>query len=412
MSEGRVERMTFSRSERGALAPQMNEPIGRVLVACWTELKTDPRVVRQVDWLASAGWTVDTVGFGPVPHPAVRQHHELLDSPRWTHNRALLALALAQPSARLRFRLLSESRMPEAVRRLARGGEYDLILVNDLDFVPWVVGHRWPPSMRFHLDLHEFEIPELPDGTALMPLMAPYQRWLWKRIGSSRFSSRSTVAGAIADHYRDDFGIPRPAVVRNTPAFVDQLPTDVDPRHIRLVYHGHAAWARGLGDLIEAMALLDDRFDLTLMLTGQEDVRADVAERVDGVPGVRIVPPVPMADVARALNQYDLEIMFFPPSTPGLRFALPNKLFEAVQGRLGLVSGRSPSMTEIIEYYGNGVVVPDWTAAALAATLNELTAPQIQALKNASVVAAEDLNSDAERARFLASIDPEHQRPS
>ncbi|MBX3099083.1 MAG: hypothetical protein KF761_05835 [Salinibacterium sp.] len=389
----------------------VSAPNGRVLVACWTDLETDPRVAREIAWLAAEGWTVDTVGFGATPGPAVRTHYAITDAPVWSRNRALLGLALAQPSMSLRFRLLMESRMPVDVRQLALAGEYDLIFINDLDFVPWALGHTWPETVRFHLDLHEFEIPELPPGTAYLPLMLPYKKWQWARIGSPRFATRSSVAGAIANHYRDTFGIPRPAVVRNAPAYVEQSPTPVDPHHIRLIYHGHAAWARGLGVIIEAMALTDERFDLTLMLTGSAAVRDEAAAIVADTPRVRIVPPVPMSEVARALNQYDLEVMFFPPSTPGLKYALPNKLFEAVQGRLGLVSGESPSMTEIIEQYGNGVVVSGWTAPDLAATINDLTAERIRELKDASIAAAADLSAEAERARFVASIDPQGQRP-
>jgi hypothetical protein len=96
--------------------------------------------------------------------------------------------------------------------------------------------------------------------------------------------------------------------------------------------------------------------------------------------------------------------MFYQPDSRNLEFSLPNKFFEAIQGRLGLVIGESPMMSEIVTEYGNGVIVDGWSTEDLAATLAALTGERIAALKSASHRAAMDINAETERAAFLESI--------
>jgi glycosyltransferase involved in cell wall biosynthesis len=219
------------------------------------------------------------------------------------------------------------------------------------------------------------------------------------------FDSRSTVNNGIARLYEEELSVPEFAVIRNSPPFADLVPGPVDPHHIKLIHHGMASWDRGLREIVDAMRLLDARFSMTFMLLGSEEViselkeySADLADRID------IVPPAPMRELSSAVNRFDLEIMFYRPATRNLELALPNKLFEAVQGRLGLVAGRSPMMVDVINQHSNGVIVDGWEASDLAATLNALTAERVSELKSASHAAAAELSSEAERAVFLRTM--------
>ena len=195
-------------------------------------------------------------------------------------------------------------------------------------------------------------------------------------------------------------------LVRNSPPFHDQPPSAVDPQNIKLAFHGMASWARGFRDIIDAMRMLDKRFTMTFMLTGSQTVIDELAEYArDLGDRVKIVPPVHMSEISEAINQYDLEIIFFRPLNRNLEYALPNKFFEAVQGRLGLVIGQSPMMAEIVKQSENGIIVDGWTAADLAAAIGSLTAEQIAKFKAASDRAAHTLNAEVEGVVFLQMIE-------
>lgn len=389
----------------------MSDTGRRVLVVCWSTLQNDPRVMREIEWFRSAGWTVDTLGIGPKPSEAVREHFATVEPPALVMRRPFFGLILLFAGYPARFRLMMRSRIPVAATAAVEAGEYDMVFVNDIDFLPWAVDvvrrARRTAPVHLHADLHEYHTPNLEQELGpLRPVLVGYWRWLRRFIPSRQISTRSVVATGISKLYSDEFGVPRAPVVRNTPPFVDQEPSAVDGDRIELVYHGNAAWERGLRLLVEAMRLLDDRFRITFMLTGSpaviDELKASTTELGDRV---TFIPPVPMSQVARAINPFDLEVMLYPPLTPNLELSLPNKLFEAVQGRLGLVVGPSPSMVEIVERYDNGVVAAGFTAPDLVAALHSLTADRVMELKRASARAATELSSEAERTPFLASFE-------
>jgi len=386
----------------------MDGVTSKALVVSLSDLRKDPRVTREIDWLASEGWTVDSLGLGSKPTSTMRDHFEMARLAKWANSLVGKGLIHSFLPYAKRFNLLIESRIPREVSDRVRRGEYDLVLFNDLYFMPWISNKAtFSPqrNTRAHLDLHEFHPPELAAGSSWRFLVNGYYRWQRRFVGSPRFRSRSVVANGIADLYAEEFGVPKPTVIRNAPPYTEQPPSPVNPDRIELLFHGTAAWPRGLNQLIEAVRQLDARFALTFMLTGPQDIVAELRTMVEDLGDrVTFAAPVAMGDVTSAINAYDLEVMFYPPTTDNLRFALPNKLFEAVQGRLGIVIGASPMMAEIIEQYSNGIIADGWEAKDLATALNGLTPSHVVAMKAASALAAQELNAEREKESFLRSI--------
>lgn len=373
------------------------------LLLSYSDIETDPRLRRQIDWLSGAGWIVDTVGLGGHPSTAVRAHHRLDDLKPWVASMVGSVLIYTLLPGAAQFRRVLLDRIPAEVRARVAADEYALIVLNEYEFIPWVGDRSFASSTaHVHLDMHEHRAPRREGTTRWHRLTDRYYRWARHFIGHPRFDSRSTVASGIARLYEDEFALPPFSIIRNAPAFEDQRPTPVDPQRIRLLFHGMASWARGFDEILEAMSLLDDRFTLTFMLAPNRNVIEELRERVrDAGDRIRIVPPSPMREIARRINEYDLEIIFYPSRSTNTVLALPNKIFEAVQGRLGLIIGESPMLREVVETYGNGVVVRGWTGADLARELGALDAAAIDRLKLASEAAARDLNAEHEGRVFL-----------
>jgi len=114
--------------------------------------------------------------------------------------------------------------------------------------------------------------------------------------------------------------------------------------------------------------------------------------------------PVSVRDIPKAINSFDLEVIFYPPLTENLRHALPNKFFEAVQAGIGVVIGDSPNMRAIVDTENFGVVVQGWSQSDLVVALNKLDRTIVNELKVNASRAARKLNSDYERDGFLAEI--------
>lgn len=374
------------------------------LVVTHTLIQRDPRVRREVEWLSAEGWVVDTVGLGSENLPEVRTHFPFAPQSQWTRplpTKAALHLLLP-PAAR--FRVLTASRLPRELSRALKDDSYDLVLVNDIALLP-VIQDLPETSQSVHIDLHEYHAPDMNLSLRGARLANPVHRWSRAFIGDPRVKSRSTVASGIAEMYRNEFEIEQPVLIRNAPPFEQLTPSAVDDERIELVYHGAAAWERGLRIVIEAMELLPERFRLNLILVGSEQRLADVTKATAELGSrVRIFPPVTVPEIATRINEYDLEVMFYPPATANLRFALPNKLFEAVQARLGIVVGESPMMAQLAREHQNGLVIEGWSATDLANGLSALEAADVRRLKQGSDSAARTLNAAHEREVFLAVV--------
>ena len=379
------------------------------LVIVMSAVTTDPRVRRQIDWLTQAGWTVDSIGPGDHHVPEVRDHFALTDPARWTRTKIGSAVVYALLPMMTKFRVLLQNRIPSVVQRRVAHGHYDLVVFNDHHFLPWIADSRVFSDAalegHIHLDLHEYVPAKSQRGGLWHLFAAPFFDWRRSFIGHPRFDTRSTVVRAIGELYAEEFGFADPAVIRNCPPYVDQEPTPVAAEEIRLLHHGAANHHRGLYEMIDAMRLVEDRFSLTLILMGSEERVAQYVEYAKDLGDrVRFVDPVPMQEISTFINSYDLEIMFYRPRNRNLELALPNKLFEAVQGRLGLVIGESPMMEEVVRQYDNGLIVPGWSSKDLAEALNTLTADRVQRLKDGSAAAAKELSAESESGAFFNVI--------
>lgn len=367
------------------------------LVVCYSPVENDARVSHQIEWLEAAGYRVSIMSRGPE-HPSATGRRFKIGELR----ERLKLIFFAFMPARIRFHFTVEKYIPAAE---LEEQNFDLVIVNDHHLLPWITRNASKFAKgTVALDLHELYSN---NGTDLIYklLIAPYDDWLLTFISNPVFTHRMTVADGIADIYRDEFGIPRPSVVRNVAHFENLRPSKVDPDNIELVHHGYAAVERGIDLMLDAVLLLEPRFKLKLMVLGDEKTLENIKKHPAFEAGrAELREPVKVTEVARALNGYDLEMIFFPPRFPNNKHALPNKFFESVQGRLGVIIGDSPEIIPLVESYGLGIVVDGWTAQDLASAINSLTTAQIEQLKSASDSAAEELSTRGEGKRFFEAI--------
>lgn len=360
-------------------------------------MRNDPRVMRQIR-LLEGRHALTVVGHGPSPDAEVefveitRQPARLTTKVKWGLQ-LLLGLTdryyWSRPEARLALGLVE-------------GRSFDLVLANDVATLPLAL--RIAGGSPVLMDAHEYSPREFEDNWRWRVLFGRYQHDLCRRY-LPRAAAMTTVCQGIADEYAEHFGV-APVIVENAPPLQDLRPTGTAAGHVRLVHHGAAIRSRHLEDMIETMRHLDGRFtlDFMLMVSDIEYLR-ELRELAAGDSRIRFVPPVPMTEICRALNLYDMGIFLLPPVNFNYRHALPNKFFEFVQARLGIAIGPSPEMARLVNAFGLGVIADSFAPAELARRLNELTADDIQRYKLASNHAAESLNFAASAARLLALVD-------
>lgn len=370
----------------------------RALVLSFTDLGRDPRVNRQIRFLAR-DFRVTAAGLGD---PGIEGVEFLpLRGPEGSR----IARALAAPllvSGRYERYYWSRPEIRQARERLS-GRQADLFVANDIEALPVVLEAAGKTPVLF--DAHEYAPRQFEDLWRWRLLHRPFREYLC-RTYIPRTAAMLTVCDTIAAAYARDTGV-EPRVIWNAPEFAALEPSrgGADDGQVRLVHHGGAQRSRRLELMIDTLKALPPRFTLDFLLVPADpaylqELRARAACR----PGIRFLPPVPMRDLPRALNRYDAGIYILPPVNFNHQAALPNKFFEFVQARLAVGIGPSVEMKNLVERFGLGVVAEDFSPPALARALGGLDAGRIAAFKNRAHAAARELSAEVQEARFRAVI--------
>lgn len=277
---------------------------------------------------------------------------------------------------------------------------FDYIIANDLDTLP--LAFKFFKSENVICDFHEYAPAEFEDKFTWRILHQNFAIHQCKKY-FPELKLITTVCDGIADEFESNFG-KRPTVITNAASFHDLNPSDTTDK-IKLIHHGAAIPSRKIELMIEVAKLLDERFYLDLMLMPNDRKYLEYLVSISkDTPNVRIIPPIRYEEIVPFCNKYDAGIFILPYSNFNYKFALPNKFFEFVQSRLGIISGPSPEMAKLINQYDLGIVTDNFEANHIAKNINETTSEQFTKWKLNSHLAAKELSSDKNKSILLEQI--------
>lgn len=271
--------------------------------------------------------------------------------------------------------------------KLPSGTRFDLIVCNDVQSLPYGFALE-SVDTRIVADLHEWAIDEAPTQLA---------RKIGERnleIAESllhRCDSVSTVSEAMRRQYREAFHVDS-LVVPSVPEYHQIAPTRDGRPIIELVHHGIYNPHRGIEDLITALAMLSSRFRLNLMLLRAPEKSLRSLARELKIPDNQLVfhQPVLPGALCTYLSKFDVEVIFIPANSTNHIVGLPNKLFEAVQARLAVVTGPTPELAKAVLASGVGLVTQSFSPEDLARTLEGLERDDLSKFKLAADRQAEE----------------------
>lgn len=383
--------------DTGTMSPATPHP-GTALVISFTDLQSDPRVNRQIRFL-SERYHVVTAGTATSGVPGAEfVPVEYRAKPLAGKLRSIYQFARRDYDGYY----WRQGHILELMARLQHVRP-DVVIANDIETLPLAL--RVADGAKVIFDAHEYAPREWEDLLLFRLFHQPYRMHLC-RTCIPRVDAMTTVCGSIADEYERDTGV-RSVIVTNAPDYEELEPSEPvdDPAGIRLVHHGGASPSRKLGLTIEMMAHLDERFTLDFLLTGGSGHLEELKRLAAGEPRIRFLDPVPMRELPRFLNRYDVGVFLLPPTNFNYRYALPNKLFEFIQARLTVAIGPSPEMACVVGEAGCGVVAADFTPEAMAAALRDLDREAIRRYKQRSHAAASELSADRNREIILGLVE-------
>ncbi len=375
-----------------------------LLVVSFSETKRDPRVLKEVLALRD-DFSVSVAGFGDDPKLQVT-HFRLLDSDRpfgifssgkWREKLEFLLCAMKM------YSLYYWGFKPEvrALKRLLKSNRFDGILINEPEPIPAVLKFADPRTVLIH-DQGEYW-PELFISRIRRWGVRGYRLWIFTKYGKE-IKNWTVVGDAIGREHQANIGLTAPTTITNASGYENLLPSPVDPTSIELVYQGLWTPGRGVEKIVEALCLSDRRFRLNLlMLNPPTKELYEVVKRFGVEDRVRFHPPVEQGQVSKFINRFDIGVIFIQPVNKNFELALPNKLFEAIQGRLAVVTAPLPEVARLVTEEKIGEVTQGFSAEDLATCLNGLTKTKIESYKKQANLAAKKHNAE-ENAKKLVEF--------
>lgn len=147
--------------------------------------------------------------------------------------------------------------------------------------------------------------------------------------------------------------------------------------HTRIVlYQGHLQADRELDRLVYVAKFLKPNVVLVLMGKSQPETLAlleSLMSREGVTERVKILPPVPYADLLRWTCSADLGLLIYSPDySLNIRLCLPNKLFEFLMAGLPILTAPLDAVAEIVQTYAVGQIVSSLAPEAIAAAIHAM----------------------------------------
>ncbi|RKM57890.1 glycosyltransferase [Butyrivibrio sp. CB08] len=215
-------------------------------------------------------------------------------------------------------------------------------------------------------DSHEFEIGRNVKRNRL-------QKWIitkLERLLISKSAFMIVVNDSIADEVVKIHRLKkRPVVVRNIPP--RWTVNEEECRYVRskflsdfkraegplLMYHGAICCGRGIEECLNVLSL-DERLCLILLGKLQSSKYREELEKLIDEYGiydrVKFYDPVSYEELWKYIGAVDVEMVLIQPIVQSYYFALPNKLFEAIQVHVPVVATDLPEIRRIVEEYKVG----------------------------------------------------------
>jgi glycosyltransferase involved in cell wall biosynthesis len=434
-----------------------------ILVICFTDLARDPRVNRQIRFLAGSGKyrviaagradpQVPEVEFIPPFDPPATTRQAASSAPqaantaqphehhRATATRTKRIVEAIKKRTRIRTRIRQAYRyIRREINRIQRYIEFygpllqrkyehfywkisgtqaylpnvssiraNLILANDINTLPLALHIAKIHRAKVVLDAHEYSPRQFEDRFLWRYFFMDYMRYLCATY-IPQVDGMMTVGSGIAQQYQQVTGV-KSVVVTNATNYVvlNPLLRPETEQCIRLIHHGAANPSRKLESMVEMMDYLDDRFELDMLLIANtpadQEYLAQLKKQAQPNPKIRFLSPIPMQELIQFSHQYDIGIYLLKPVNFNQQHALPNKFFEFIQARLAVAIGPSPEMAHLVQQYDCGIVADDFDPRTMANCLMQLDHVQINYYKQQAHTAARELSAEQNGRKILALV--------
>jgi hypothetical protein len=365
----------------------------KILILVFSNLKHDARVMRQVNFLKK-NYEL-TVCCYDIPH-STEYKTIILPIVKLTFFRKLFSGLLLLLKV---FSSAYDRIYPYQIHlgSLLANDHFDLIIANDIETLPLAFQLK-KPTTKILFDAHEYAPKHFEDKFWWRVFFQPFNTSLCDTY-IPKVDGMITIGQDLADEYEKNFG-KKPIVINNATNYYEAKPTNADSATIKLIHHGIVTRSRRIELIIQMIDHLPKYYTLDLMLVvpgksaRQMHYLEELKEFAKKRENIQFREPVTSDKINTVLQHYDMGIILAPPINFNYSNGLPNKLYDYIQARLGVVTGPTPEIARVVTKYQIGVVADDFTSIGLAKKLSSLTRKEVQEFKENSNRIARDLSSE------------------
>mgnify|MGYP001196116667 FL=1 len=281
--------------------------------------------------------------------------------------------------------------------------KFDVVVCSDLVLLPLAFKIKKPDGKIF-FDAREFYPRQYEDRLIWRLTLRKLNIFLCKKY-LKKIDSSFTVGKGLQKGFKDVFDIETVYL----PGYSEK--SDIEPKitqdeNINLIYHGNTNPSRGTELLIEIMEHLPSNYHLYLYLMTDysDNYSKSIKNLVETKNNVTIKEPVPSQELISMGNSYDLGLAIYKPSNFNLRNGLPNKMFEYIQSKIGVVCGLQKEIGDYIDKYKIGINVGSNDPKKIANEISKIDRKKINEIKRNAVSASLVLNSETTKEIFIKEL--------
>ena len=392
-------------------------------------LSTNPRLVKEADALAAAGYEVSIVAARFIPW-ADAADTEFANRPWRVHKVAFGPLAgrvsQIMQSLLRRVCLLAWKGLglwPErafhpvipGLTRAACGIQADLYIAHNLAALPAAYHAAKKHGAKLGFDAEDFhggEMNDTPENALRIRLTREIERRYLPRC-----DHLTAASPGIAKAYADAYSVPVPTVILNVFPLADAPVAPTARGAARpspsLYWFSQTIGAdRGLETVVEAIAHSRSRPCLFLRgnpSPGYQQALTELAARHGILDRLRFLPPAPPGEMVSLAAEYDIGLATEVSTTVNRDICLTNKLFTYLLAGLPTLASATTAQSELAADMADAVFVyPQQDARVLAEKMDELLLSPFRlasARRAAWQLGQERFNWDSDQAILLRVVD-------
>lgn len=377
----------------------------KVLIICLSDLEYDPRVRRQIDFLKNK-YLITTLGLRSPQVENVNFYSIKYSTFNENKNPFILINKV--------FKLIVQKKYEEVFWKSIDINEekilelydkrFDVIIANDISAMPIAMRIK-NEDTKVIFDAHEYYAEWYNDNWKWRTFIKKMIVYLCNKYIPMADEMLCT-SESMAEEYKKDYNF-NPVVITNAPTYEKLSVSNVISEKIRIIHHGGFKASRHIDILVDMMKYLDERFYLDLVVfmpSSDKNYVAKIKEKASKYKRINFIPPVPMPEISKSFNSYDIGIHTLLPVNLNHKITIPNKFFEYVQSRLMIVTPGKTEMARLVNEYECGITLDDFNAKSVAEILNSLTTKDIMKYKENSNKNARQLSNIYNQKVLLKTI--------